>query len=99
MRDAMALARKNKRNEKLWRDVEPYILLLSQPQYYNDPVCRAGYLRGSETYNYVRDIMDRWAKYRGQARNHSKASTPAPAQHSKHPTKVQRLDSILSNTI
>ena len=99
VRDAMALARKNKRNEKLWRDVEPYILLLSQPQYYNDPVCRAGYLRGSETYNYVRDIMDRWAKYRGQARNHSKASTPAPAQHSKHPTKVQRLDSILSNTI
>ena len=99
VRDAMALARKNKRNEKLWRDVEPYILLLSQPQYYNDPVCRAGYLRGSETYNYVRDIMDRWAQYRGQARNHSKASTPTPAKQSKHPTQVMRLDSILSNSI
>ena len=95
VRDAMALARKNKRNEKIWRDVEPYILLLAQPQYYNDPVCRAGYLRGSETYNYVRDIMDRWAKYRGQARHASSASTPMPAKKTKNPTEVRRPDSLL----
>lgn len=95
VRDAMALARKNKRNERLWRDVEPYILLLSQPQYYNDPICRSGYLRGSETYNYVRDISDRWAKYRGQARRVSNASTPTPAKKSKNPTEVRRPDSLL----
>ena len=92
VRDAMALARKNGRNEKAWRDVEPYILHLSEPQYYRDPVVTSGYLRGSETYGYVRNIMDRWGQYCGQARNYSKASTPQPSKHSKHPTQVQRPD-------
>ena len=90
VRDAMALARKNGKNDKVWREVEPYILNLSSPQYYNDPVVTSGYLRGNETYDYVRNILDRWAQYRGQARNHSKASIPTPAKHSKHPTQVRK---------
>ena len=90
VRDAMALARKHGRNDKVWREVEPFILKLSEPRYYNDPVVRSGYLRGSETQGYVEAILDRWAQYRGQARNASRASTPQPAKRSKNPTEVRR---------
>ena len=65
IRDAMALARKYGRNPLHWRDVEPFVLKLSQPQFYNDPVVRNGYMRGSETVDYVRRIHDRWNGYRG----------------------------------
>ena len=40
IRDAMALARKNGKNPQRWGEVEPYVLGLSQSQYYNDPVER-----------------------------------------------------------
>jgi membrane-bound lytic murein transglycosylase F len=65
IRDAMALAEKNGRNPRLWRDVEPYVLGLSQPAYYNDPVVKNGYMRGSETVDYVKKIQERWNGYRG----------------------------------
>ena len=65
IRDAMALARKNGRNASRWHEVEPFVLGLSQPQYYNDPVVKNGYMRGSETVDYVRKIHERWNGYRG----------------------------------
>lgn len=65
IRDAMALAQKNGRNPQRWADVEPYVLGLAQAQYYNDPVVRHGYMRGSETVDYVRKIHERWNGYRG----------------------------------
>jgi len=65
IRDAMALAQKNGHDPHHWREVEPYVLGLSQPQYYNDPVVRNGYMRGSETVDYVRKIHERWNGYRG----------------------------------
>ena len=65
IRDAMALARKNGRNDRRWGEVEPFVLGLSQPQYYNDPVVKSGYMRGSETVDYVRRIHERWNGYRG----------------------------------
>ena len=65
IRDAMALARKNGHNPSHWREVEPYVLGLSRPEYYNDPVVKNGYMRGSETVDYVRKIHDRWNGYRG----------------------------------
>ncbi len=92
VRDAMALTRKHGANDKIWRDVEPYILKLSDPQYYRDPVVTSGYLRGQETHEYVNSIMDRWAQYRGQARNFSKASTPAPAKNPREKTEIRRPD-------
>lgn len=67
MRDAMALARKYGRNPRRWADVSEFILKLSQPQYYTDPVVRSGYMRGSETVDYVMRIRNRWAQYRGAA--------------------------------
>jgi len=65
IRDAMALARKYGRNDKRWHDVEPFVLGLSRVEYYNDPVVKNGYMRGSETVDYVRKIHDRWNGYRG----------------------------------
>ena len=65
IRDAMALARKHGRNANRWHEVEPFVLGLSQPQYYNDPVVKNGYMRGSETVDYVRKIHERWNGYRG----------------------------------
>jgi len=65
IRDAMALAQKNGHNAQQWSEVEPYVLGLSQPQYYNDPVVKNGYMRGSETVDYVRKIHERWNGYRG----------------------------------
>lgn len=74
IRDAMALAKKNGKNPHKWIHVAEYILKLSTPEYYNDPVVKYGYMRGSETANYVSAIYSRWQKYRG-VRN---ASSLAP---------------------
>lgn len=94
VRDAMALARKDGKNDNIWREVEPYLLLLSEPRYYNDPVVKSGYLRGSETHGYVRSIMDRWAQYRGEVRSFSHASTPRPSKNSKNKIQIIRPDSL-----
>ena len=78
VRDAMALARKHGRNPQRWADVDPFILLLSQPEYYRDSVVKCGYLRGSETSGYVRQIQARWASYRGAAPAHHSSQAPSP---------------------
>ena len=68
IRDAMALAKKNGKNQYRWDDVAEYVLKLSTPQYYNDPVVKYGYMRGQETSTCVSRIRDGWAQYRGVAR-------------------------------
>ena len=65
IRDAMALARKNGQSPYRWNDVSGFVLRLSQPQYYNDPIVKNGYMRGSETVDYVDRIWSRWLEYRG----------------------------------
>ena len=82
VQDAQTLARKNGRNHQVWQEVAPFILGLSEPQYYRDPDVLNGYMRGSETEAYVRLIMNRWNQYRGSARSFSSGSTPAPARKS-----------------
>lgn len=63
--DARELARKYDKNPNLWDDhIDEYLLKLSHPEYYHDEVVRYGYLRGTETYNYVRDIFDRYRHYK-----------------------------------
>ncbi len=63
--DARALAEKYQANKNVWEgNVEKYIELKRLEQYYKDPVCRAGYFRGDETVNYVRDVMSRWQGYK-----------------------------------
>jgi len=88
VRDAMALTQHQGGNPRIWRDVEPRLLLLAQPAYYQLSIVKYGYLRGSETHDYVRQTMDRWAQYRGQARHQSGASTPQPAIRKKRDTIV-----------
>ena len=63
--DAMALAEKYGKNKYVWRDnVENFILLKSNEEYFTDPVCKNGYFRGIETYNFVRDITSRFEQYK-----------------------------------
>lgn len=65
IRDAMNLAKKYGKSPTSYNDVSFYIRNLDKAQYYNDQVVKYGYMIGSETYNYVEQIMVRWAKYRG----------------------------------
>lgn len=63
--DARRLAEKNGMNPDVWQDnVDEYILKKSNPKYYKDPVVKYGYCRGSETYNYVYQILDRYEHYK-----------------------------------
>ena len=55
--DARALAEKYGDNPDVWDSVEKYVKLKSKPEYYNDPVCRSGYFRGTETMRYVRQVI------------------------------------------
>ena len=63
--DAMALAEKHGKNKYVWdNNVAEYILLKSNEEYYNDPVCKNGYFRGRETFNFVKDILARAEVYK-----------------------------------
>ena len=63
--DAIALADKYGKDKNTWNNnVENYILLKSNEEYFTDPVCKNGYFRGIETYNFVRDIISRYESYK-----------------------------------
>ena len=93
IRDAMALARKHGRNPYRWDDVAQQVLNLSNPQYYRDPVVKYGYMRGSETVNYVARIRERFEQYRGKTGGGgsfgigSENQTPHRSTH-KHKYKI-----------
>lgn len=67
VRDAMALSRKHGYSARRWGEVAPFILKLSESRYYRDPVVKYGYMIGSETYNYVYAVWERWRAYGGHA--------------------------------
>lgn len=63
--DARRLAEKEGKDPDKWENnVDEYILKKSNPKYYKDPVVKYGYCRGSETYNYVYQILDRYEHYK-----------------------------------
>lgn len=65
--DAISLARKYKNDTSRWDGVVADALLMkSNPDYYNDPVCKYGYFRGRETFEYVRSVMAVYQKARGK---------------------------------
>lgn len=72
--DAQSLTKKYGGNSNSWLDVSYYIKNLNNPRYYRDPVVKYGYMIGSETYNYVENIMLRWKQYGGDVRNISSPS-------------------------
>ena len=83
IRDAMALAKRDGRNPHLWRDVSEYVLKLARPEYYNDPLVRYGYMRGSETVDYVAKIRQRHQGYMG-------VKSPHLGFHPKEPRKADK---------
>ncbi len=57
--DAIALAKKYGLNPEVWDDnVSKAILMKMNPKYYNDPVVKYGYCRGTETVDYVKKITN-----------------------------------------
>lgn len=70
IRDAMALTRKHGGNPQNWGHVREYVLRLTQSAYYGDPVVKYGYMRGTETADYVDRIRARWSEYCGGASFH-----------------------------
>ncbi len=63
--DAMTLAGKNGKDPGIWKDnVDEFLLRESDPEYYNDPDINYGYARGTETVNYVNQILERYELYK-----------------------------------
>lgn len=85
VRDAMALTREHGGNPHRWADVSRYVLLLSTPQYYRDPVVKHGYMRGSETVDYVAKIRQRHQSYGGvhSPRIGTTGTIPQKARHER----------------
>ncbi len=62
--DARNLARKHGKDPNVWdNNVDFFILNKSNPDYYCDTTVRYGYFKGDETYNYVKQIMQRYKHY------------------------------------
>jgi membrane-bound lytic murein transglycosylase F len=69
IQDAQRLAAKYGRNPAVWEDnTAEFVLRKREAEYYNDPVVKYGYLRGTETFNYVREVLGRADYYRQQVR-------------------------------
>lgn len=63
--DAQALANKYGRNPQIWdSNVDTFMILKSNPKYYNDEVVKYGYSRGYQAYEFVEDIIGRYEQYR-----------------------------------
>ncbi|KAA3650638.1 MAG: lytic transglycosylase F [Bacteroidetes bacterium] len=63
--DAMRLAEKYHLNPQIWEDnVAEMLKNKSIPEYYKDEVVYYGYCRGSEPYDYVKEILDRFEHYK-----------------------------------
>lgn len=63
--DAQALARKYGANPYIWEgNVQKYLELKSNPEYYNDPVCKSGYFRGGETMKYVNSVLSTMERFK-----------------------------------
>ncbi|MGM0636495.1 MAG: transglycosylase SLT domain-containing protein [Bacteroidota bacterium] len=63
--DAQRVAEHQKLDPFTWDDnVETAILELATPKIYNSSMVRYGYVRGSEPYNYVRQIFERYEHYK-----------------------------------
>lgn len=63
--DARNLAVKYNADPNKWNNnVEYYLLMKSNPKFYDDPVVNYGYANGTETVKYVKEILDRYEQYK-----------------------------------
>ena len=89
IRDAMALVRRDGGNPFRWDQVASYVLKLSQPEYYNAPEVKSGYMRGSETVQYVQQIRQRHGQYRGVRSVAPASSLPQKSRNERHRSKFK----------
>lgn len=90
VRDAMSLTEKNGGNPHIWNEVSEYVRKLATPEFYNDSIVKYGYMRGSETADYVTRIHSLWSKYRGVAKPyHAKSTASGKPQKAKHKNKYR----------
>ena len=68
LQDAMRLCERDGRNAQRWDDVRTHVLRLKDPQYYQDTLVHYGYMRGTETADYVDKIRARYQQYIRQVR-------------------------------
>jgi membrane-bound lytic murein transglycosylase F len=62
--DAVELAKKYGANHEIWQEnVEKYLMLKSEREYYSDDVCKLGYFRASHTVRYVTDVQRTFDRY------------------------------------
>lgn len=65
MKDAQRLASEEGLDPTQWDGhVEKMILALSSPENFNKPIIKYGYVRGSEPVNYVKEIFERYDRYK-----------------------------------
>lgn len=86
--DAIALAKKYGKDPQLWYgNVEDAILMKSKSEYYNDPVCRCGYMQGKQTVNYVMKVEQMYDLYCRHIPREKEAEKPKkhqkPQKHKK----------------
>jgi membrane-bound lytic murein transglycosylase F len=63
MLDALRLTEKHGENKYDWEEVQDYLALKADPEYYKDEVVKHGYCRGAEPVNYVKEILALWSHY------------------------------------
>ena len=65
IQDARRLAELYESDPNIWfGSVDKWLMKKAEPEYYTDQVVRHGFARGIETYNFVKDIMDRYEHYK-----------------------------------
>lgn len=63
--DAMKLAEKNGMDPQKWDgNVSLWLTKKSDPRYYNDIVVKNGYFRGTESVNFVSEVLERFKHYK-----------------------------------
>lgn len=63
--DAQKLAEKYGKDPAIWFDhVEFYLLEKSKPEFYNDPVVKYGRVKGTETKQFVREVLEKYDHYK-----------------------------------
>ncbi len=65
IQDARRLAERYEQDPNVWHGaVEEWLLRKADPKYYTDQVVKYGYARGIETYNFVKEVIDRYEHYK-----------------------------------
>lgn len=63
VKDAQKLAAKHAGTSSQWETVADYLILKSNPAYYNDPIVKCGSCRGKHTVEYVKKVISLYEFY------------------------------------